>query len=408
MSTGKVITAKGVSKKFCRSSKRAMLYGMRDVACDLLGGSKHLNKLRRDEFWAVDEVSFEIARGECVGLIGSNGAGKSTLLKLLSGVTLPDKGALQIRGRVGALLELGAGFHPMLTGRENVYLSGAILGLSQQEVDERIDAIVDFAGLEEFVDTPVKQYSTGMYVRLGFAVAVSTDPDILIIDEAIAVGDAVFRTRCLEKMDAFIQSGKTMIVVSHNLQEIERIAKRVILLDHGRVQMDGRADQAIAAYFNLLNARQQRTSPVQPEGGDSAIDIVEVAVCDREGMPKSFFRTHEEMAVVISFRAHRPMLNPVFRVQIYRSDGLFCHGMNTERHGIDSGAVSGDGRVTLHFRQLSLLGGDYSVHVAVLHSQYDEVPLHQFASPVKIHVESKMADGAGVFAMPSKWMIKPS
>ena len=197
MSTDTIVRIEGVSKKFCRSLKRTMLYGVRDVASDMLGLTGHLACLRRDEFWAVNDVSFEVKRGECVGLIGPNGAGKSTLLKLINGVTLPDQGAIRISGRIGALLELGAGFHPMLTGRENIHLSGAILGLGKDEMTKKFDSIVEFSGLEEFIDTPVKQYSSGMYVRLGFAVAVSIDPDILIIDESMAVGDAAFRKRCL-------------------------------------------------------------------------------------------------------------------------------------------------------------------------------------------------------------------
>ena len=236
MSTDTIVRIEGVSKKFCRSLKRTMLYGVRDVASDMLGLTGHLACLRRDEFWAVNDVSFEVKRGECVGLIGPNGAGKSTLLKLINGVTLPDQGSIRISGRIGALLELGAGFHPMLTGRENIHLSGAILGLGKDEMTKKFDSIVEFSGLEEFIDTPVKQYSSGMYVRLGFAVAVSIDPDILIIDESMAVGDAAFRKRCLEQIDAFIQAGKTIIVVTHNLQEIEKIAQRMLLLDHGIVR----------------------------------------------------------------------------------------------------------------------------------------------------------------------------
>ena len=192
MSTDTAIRVDGVSKKFCRSLRRTMLYGVRDVACDMLGLTGHLASLRPDEFWAVNDVSFEIKQGECVGLIGPNGAGKSTLLKLINGVTLPDRGSIRVRGRIGALLALGAGFHPMLTGRENIHLSCAILGLGKNETARKLDSIVDFSGLEEFIDTPVKQYSSGMYVRLGFAVAVSADPDILIIDESMAVGDALY------------------------------------------------------------------------------------------------------------------------------------------------------------------------------------------------------------------------
>ena len=404
MTADVVVCMEGVSKKFCRSLKRTMLYGVRDVACDMLGLTGHLTSLRRDEFWAVNDVSFEVKRGECVGLIGPNGAGKSTLLKLMNGVTLPDQGSVRMSGRIGALLELGAGFHPMLTGRENIHLSGAILGLSKEEMANKFDSIVEFSGLEEFIDTPVKQYSSGMYVRLGFAVAVSIDPDILIIDESMAVGDATFRKRCLDQIQAFLQAGKTIIVVTHNLQEIEKIARRMLLLDHGIVRADGRPDEVIGSYMNLLNSKILRREEFGAATGEPAIEVTAVELCGGDGVPKNYFRSHDEMRVMIGFKAHRPILNPVVRVQIFRSDGLFCHGMNTERHGIECGEVLGNGKIMLRYPDLCLLGGDYWVRVAVLDSQYDELPIHQMTTSIGIHLESEMIDGAGVFAMPCEWI----
>jgi len=407
MSADTIVRIEGVSKKFCRSLKRTMLYGVRDVASDMLGLTGHLACLRRDEFWAVNDVSFEVKRGECVGLIGPNGAGKSTLLKLINGVTLPDQGSIRISGRIGALLELGAGFHPMLTGRENIHLSGAILGLGKDEMTKKFDSIVEFSGLEEFIDTPVKQYSSGMYVRLGFAVAVSIDPDILIIDESMAVGDAAFRKRCLEQIDAFIQAGKTIVVVTHNLQEIEKIAQRMLLLDHGIIRATGRPDEVIASYMNLLNTRILGRKGFGSATSEPAIEIMEVELRGSDGAPKNYFRTHDELRVMIGFKAHRPILNPVFRVQIFRSDGFFCHGMNTERHGIECAEILGEGKIILRYPDLCLLGGDYWVRVAVLSSQYDELPIHQMATSIGIHLESEMIDGSGVFAMPCEWITAP-
>jgi homopolymeric O-antigen transport system ATP-binding protein len=404
MSTDTIIHIEGVSKKFCRSLKRTMLYGVTDVASDMLGLSGHLASLRRDEFWAINDVSFKVKRGECIGLIGPNGAGKSTLLKLINGVTLPDQGSIRISGRIGALLELGAGFHPMLTGRENIHLSGAILGLSKDAMAKKFDSIVDFSGLEEFIDTPVKQYSSGMYVRLGFAVAVSIEPDILIVDESMAVGDATFRKRCRDQIDAFIRAGKTIIVVTHNLQEIEKIAQRMVLLDHGVVRADGRPEEVIASYMNLLDNRILRRQEFGSPRGEPAIEIMEVQLRGSDRAPKSYFRTHDELRVMIGFKAHRPTLNPVFRVQIFRSDGLFCHGINTERHGIECGEILGQGKILLRYPDLCLLGGDYWVRVAVLSSQYDELPIHQMATSIGIHLESEMIDGAGVFTMPCEWI----
>jgi Wzt C-terminal domain len=250
----------------------------------------------------------------------------------------------------------------------------------------------------------VKQYSSGMYVRLGFAVAVSIDPDILIIDESMAVGDAAFRKRCLDQIKAFIQAGKTIIVVTHNLQEIEKIAQRMLLLDHGIVRADGRPDEVIASYMNLLNTRILLREEFGSATGEPAIEITQMELRGGDGAPKSCFRSHDELRVIIGFKAHRSIVNPVFRVQIFRSDGLFCHGMNTERHGVECGEILGDGKIILRYPDLRLLGGDYWIRVAVLSSQYDEWPIHQMATSIGIHLESEMIDGAGVFAMPCEWI----
>ncbi|MGH8544534.1 MAG: ABC transporter ATP-binding protein, partial [Gammaproteobacteria bacterium] len=223
------IKVAGISKKFCRSLKRTVLYCAKDVAQDIFGiPGTTSNGLRLDEFWALKDISFEVKQGDCLGLLGLNGAGKSTLLKLLNGLFLPDKGTITVRGRVGALLELGSGFHPMLTGRENVYVSGAVLGLSKREIDKKFDEIVDFAELWDFIDTPVKRYSSGMYVRLGFAVAVHTEPDILLIDEALAVGDILFQARCYSKLREFKEKGTTIIFVTHSLDLITSHCSRAV------------------------------------------------------------------------------------------------------------------------------------------------------------------------------------
>jgi homopolymeric O-antigen transport system ATP-binding protein len=408
MSTDTIISVEGVSKKFCRSLKKTMLYGVRDVASDLFGICQGSNGLRQDEFWALNDVSFEVKRGECLGLIGPNGAGKSTLLKLINGVTLPDKGSLRVNGCIGALLELGAGFHPMLTGRENIYLSAAILGLSKRKIEEKFDAIVDFAELAESIDTPVKYYSSGMYVRLGFAVAISIDPEILIIDESMSVGDTSFKKRCLDHIDAFSKAGKTIFVVTHNLQEIQRIATRVIVLDHGMIRADGFPDEALASYMALLNTQQtkDRWEGMQNNGNQfgAVIEIVAVALCGEDGRKKSYFRTHDELQVRVRYVAHQSIFNPVFRVQIYRSDGLLCHGMNTERHGINFGEVNGKGGIVLRYTDINLLNGDYSVHVSVLSSRFDEFPLQELIVSNGIHVESNIKDGGGVLAMPAEWL----
>jgi len=233
-----LIKVENVSKKFCRSLKRSMLYGIDDIARDFLHLPDRSGQLRKDEFWAVDDVSFEVKRGECLGIIGRNGAGKSTLLKMLNGIFMPDKGKITIKGKVGALIEVGAGFHPMLTGRENVYVNGAILGMSKREIDQKFDEIVAFAELEEFIDMPVKHYSSGMYVRLGFSIAAQMEPDVLLVDEVLAVGDMGFVLKCFNRIDRLLKH-TSLIFISHNMSQISRICSNIIFMKDGNTLYKG-------------------------------------------------------------------------------------------------------------------------------------------------------------------------
>ncbi len=242
-----LIKVENVSKKFCRSLKKSMLYGIEDIARDSLNLTPRSTELRKDEFWAVDNVSFEVKRGECLGIIGRNGAGKSTLLKMLNGIFMPDKGKITIKGKVGALIEVGAGFHPMLTGRENVYVNGAILGMSKREIDAKFDEIVEFAELGEFIDMSVKHYSSGMHVRLGFAIAMQMRPDVLIIDEILAVGDAGFRHKCYRQISKIMKE-TAVIMVSHNMDHIGHLASNVLLIIHGKSQYFDNPLDGIEAY----------------------------------------------------------------------------------------------------------------------------------------------------------------
>lgn len=269
-----LIKVEGVSKKFCRSLKRSLWYGMKDLGCELFG-RRHgrVEGLRPDEFWAVKDISFELKRGECLGLIGPNGAGKSTLLKMLNGLIKPDKGRITMKGRVGALIELGTGFNPVLTGRENIYVNGAVLGFTKEEIDRKFDDIVGFSELGEFIDTPVQNYSSGMKVRLGFAVAAQMEPDILIIDEVLAVGDAGFRAKCFDQI-AKVSKKASLLLVSHSMAEISRVASDVLLMKNGHVLFKGR-DVAFgtAEYF-----RQFIYSSKKISGGRETCRIHKVAL----------------------------------------------------------------------------------------------------------------------------------
>jgi lipopolysaccharide transport system ATP-binding protein len=252
-----LIRVENVSKKFCRSLKKSLWYGMKDLGSELIGRSHEENDdLRPDEFWAVKDVSFELKRGECLGLIGRNGAGKTTLLRMLNGLIKPDKGRIEMRGRVGALIALGAGFNPILTGRENIYVNASVLGLKKKEIDAKFDEIVDFAELGEFIDAPVQSYSSGMQVRLGFAVATALKPDILLLDEILAVGDTSFRSKCWRRIGNIL-SETAVILVSHEAYAISRICDRAILIDKGKIKCDSLPNEALEYYIE--------TQPISPQ-----------------------------------------------------------------------------------------------------------------------------------------------
>ena len=248
-----LVEVDGVSKKFCRSLKRSLWYGVQDVAADMFFHQGDYNQLRKNEFWAVNDVSFELRRGECLGLIGPNGAGKSSLLKLLNGLIKPDCGRITTRGRVGALIELGAGFNPILTARENIYVNGSVLGFSRIEIDQKFDAIVEFAEVEEFVDTPVQNFSSGMKIRLGFAIAAQMEPDILLIDEVLAVGDVGFISKCFNRINQLMTSA-AVIFVSHSMPNISRICSQIMTLNNGKVIYQGKnTSLGIETFYSLFS-----------------------------------------------------------------------------------------------------------------------------------------------------------
>ena len=249
MDDGVLVKAEGVSKKFCRNLKRSLWYGIKDISAELLGASKD-SRLREDEFWAVKDINFELQRGECLGLVGHNGAGKSTLLKILNGLIRPDQGKVTLKGRIGALIELGAGFNPILTGRENIYNNGAVLGFSKKEIDKKFDAIVDFSEIEDFIDMPVQNYSSGMKVRLGFAVAAQLEPDVLLVDEVLAVGDVGFRIKCYNEIYRIMENA-AVIFVSHSMPQVGKVCTSGILMKGGKnLLYSPNISDVIAAYYN--------------------------------------------------------------------------------------------------------------------------------------------------------------
>ncbi len=274
-----VVSVRDVSKKFCKHLRRSMAYGIADLSKNVVGIRPDSSRLRREEFWAVDGVSLELRRGESVGLIGINGSGKTTLLRLIAGIFPPDKGEIAIRGRVGALIALGAGFHPYMTGRENIYLNGSILGISRREVEEKFQRIVDFAEIGDFIEAPVSTYSSGMRVRLGFSIAMHVEPDVMLVDEVLAVGDSAFRLKCMKAMRNMVDGGASIILVSHNINQVMNICGRTIWLEQGKVHRSGESEEVCQDYerFLLLSKEEQRAGPLLSEEPED-VAITDVAV----------------------------------------------------------------------------------------------------------------------------------
>ena len=383
-----VITVEGVSKKFCRSLRRSMIYGAKDVALDLLGIHRTSNGLRPDEFWALDGVSFDVKRGECLGLIGPNGAGKSTLLKMLTGLMLPGKGTIRVRGHMGALLELGAGFHPMLTGRENIYLAGAILGLSKKQIENKFREIVDFAELWEFIDSPVKHYSSGMYLRLGFAVAVHAEPEILLVDEALAVGDVLFQTKCYAKLREFKERRTTIIFVTHSLDLVTSHCSRAVLLDRGALVCEDTPKAVVDQYNRLIalksalpqggtkNGKDGLSQPVpskeiewsglfhlnpnEDRYGSRRAEILGAGIFTRDNSPSQILRRNEEYVIKIKVRHNESMQAPIVAYTVKDLRGTVLCGTNTHFQDVDMGWMQQGEVILITFRQVIRLNpGDF-------------------------------------------------
>jgi ABC-type polysaccharide/polyol phosphate transport system ATPase subunit len=329
----------------------------------------------REEFWALRDITFQIQSGTAVALIGPNGSGKSTILKLLVGILLPTGGRVEAHGRIAALLELGAGFHPDLTGRENVYLNGSILGLPRKDIDRIFDDVVAFAEMERFIDAPVKFYSSGMYMRLGFAIAVHVQPEILLVDETLAVGDQAFQAKCLARIHEIKKHGATILLVSHSLDAVRELCGRSIWMDAGRIRGDGPTHEIIEAYTTDV-LRKERTADAADaqRWGAGDVEITRVEFCGGDGKTTDEFLTGRPFAARIHYRAHRPVQDPVFGVAIYHADGAQVNGPNTSQINQRIPEVNGEGVVEYSIAALPLLSGQYYFSAAV----YDKTCVHAY------------------------------
>ena len=335
------------------------------------------------EFWALRDVSFTVGKGETLGIIGANGAGKSTLLSLLAGTLMPTTGSIHAHGRISSLLELGAGFHPELTGRENVFLWGTIMGLSKARMRDRFDRIVEFAELKDYIDQPVKHYSSGMYVRLGFAVAVEVDPDILLVDEVLAVGDLSFQQKCLQRMAEFRARGKTMLIVSHDMQTIQAISNRILFLSQGRVLGDGAPDSVVGQYETHLQTA--RTDVLRREWGTREATITGVSITAPDGQVRREFAWDEPVLVTIRYQAPRRIEQPVFGFAIADPGGHALYGNNTQNEGVPIPWIEGEGAVRLLFPRLPFTSGTYLLSVS-LHSADHKTHYHHLDNSFPIQL----------------------
>jgi ABC-type polysaccharide/polyol phosphate transport system ATPase subunit len=440
-----LVKAEGVSKKFCRSLKRSLWYGVQDICADLNpfrgNGSpakvrslldreaSHFpntngttesrsvfntsmtgdgrNGLRRDEFWAVNDVSFELKRGECLGLIGRNGAGKTTLLKMLNGLIKPDHGRIEMRGRVGALIALGAGFNPILTGRENIYVNGAVLGLTKREIDEKIDEMIDFAEIQEFIDAPVQSYSSGMQVRLGFAVATALNPDVLLLDEVLAVGDISFQAKCLNTLSKFRKKGTAFILVSHNLHHIARYADQLLVLDRGRIHHLGDVETGIDHFIHGLKAPdyevEGQTTDWSKVYGSGKVILTNARFQSSDGAIIEQVGPGEPFNLAIDFECPGEDVDDgVLDLLIRDKEGVLFQGTSLN-YGMNFGFLPRQGRLIVEFESIPANARELQFFFAFLSRRTAEI--YDWKRYIRLKMTNK-PQLTGRLALKAQWKVE--
>ena len=395
----------GVGKRFKRNTDRRGTVKERMVR----GRSK-----RPEDFWAVKDVSLKIPKGSVYGLIGHNGSGKSTLLKMIGGIYRPTEGSITTDGRVAALIELGAGFHPEMTGRENISLNGSILGLPKREIAEVTDEIIEFSGLGDFINDPVKHYSSGMYVRLGFSVAVHMKPDVLLIDEVLAVGDEEFQRKCFDHLYALRRSGRTIIVVSHGLGALEGLCDEIAWLEHGVLQENGPSTDTVAAYLRRVNSEEAARNPRiaairgddgEARAGDQSVRVRTAEIVDLQGGPIGHAETGATFGIKLEISAPEPVLGPNVRVALQHESGALVTMMSNHRAGTDFGIVQGDRIIEVAMVDNPLLPGRYRVHIDVFDSSGSKL-LDSWNDALEFPVRSQTGEiGQGFVQLPVQFRL---
>lgn len=387
---------------------------LREAFARFLTLSRFRKNSKEETIWALRDVTFSIEHGETVGIIGRNGAGKSTLLKILSKITYPTSGRMRVNGRVAALLEVGTGFHQELTGRENIYMNGSILGMSKKEVDRKLDQIVAFSGVEKFLDTPIKRYSSGMCLRLGFAVAAHLDPDLLIVDEVLAVGDAAFQKKCMNAMSSLREGSRTVLFVSHNLAAVENLCSRCIWIDGGRVRQDGESPRVIKAYMESINGPQNNTSELGESDnrrGNGKIRFRKVEFLSAEGHRQQVIRSGDSVTMRFHYFANEPVPHPSLGFRMYTEMGTLVTESSTWHHGIDIPLLKrGEGYLDLRIASLNLLPATYALSLWATDEQgvvvYDNL---EHGVTLEIDVANIYQSGrnldsrCGIVYFPQKW-----
>jgi ABC-2 type transport system ATP-binding protein len=358
-----------------------------------------------EDFWALKDVSFEVYEGETFGLFGENGSGKSTMLKCLTKILRPNTGSVHVNGKVSALLELGAGFHPELTGRENIFLNGAILGLSQKDLRRRFDEIVDFAGVGAFIDEPVKNYSSGMYVRLGFSVAINVDPDVLLVDEVLAVGDEAFQRKCNEKFAELRNQGKTIVLVTHGLAIVQNLCNRAAWFSHGHLMQVGRPKEVIEAYTETVQVDREVDEQGHTRWGSGEGRIVAVELLDAAGRPVSRIHGGESAGFRLHYEMHQAIERPVFGLSIHTIDGFVVSTLRSRDMECVPEKLNGVGHVDVTFDPVRLLPGTYDVSINLT----DYTSLHDYDAcldVLRFDVErGAFREEGGVVSLGGLWKI---
>ena len=369
---------------------------------------------RAEDFWAVRNISFDVPAGSVYGLIGHNGSGKSTLLKMIGGIYRPTEGSIAAQGRVASLIELGAGFHPDMSGRENIALNGSILGLSRKEISDVTGEIIEFSGLAEFINEPVKHYSSGMYVRLGFAVAVHMKPDVLLVDEVLAVGDEEFQRKCFDHLYALRRSGRTIIVVSHGLGQLEGLCDEIAWLEHGQLQQRGQAVETIAAYLARVNSDEAARNPMVSstrEGdlgaraGDQTVQVLRADIVDAEGAALTHAMTGTTFRVRLGITTRGQVLGPNVRIALQHESGPLVAMINNHAIGVDFSWIEGPHDVEIDIVDNPLLPGRYRVHVDVFDHTGTRL-LDNWNDALEFAVRSPMSEiGQGFVRLPAEMRL---